>query len=190
MAQSNQIVIENQKPGTPQSVWQLQEPADTSIEGFTTDISTNVGGTVSFKINTDSTNYRIEIYRLGYYGGDGARLVGTIQHQSDKRVNQPAPITDKPTLLVDAGNWSLTDTWTGPAAAVSGVYMAKLMRQDGKSKGSGQNEIPFVVRDNSSTSDIVFQTSDSTWQAYNSWGGHSLYDPTGKGFAVSYNRPI
>jgi hypothetical protein len=190
MPTDNTIVAENQLPGTPMSQWQMTLPGDTSIEGFTTDISTNVGGTVSFKINTDSTNYRIEIYRLGYYGGDGARLVATIQHQSATSVVQPAPITDPTTLLVDAGNWSVTDSWQVPGDAVSGVYIARLVRQDGHSPGSGENEIPFVVRNDSSTSDIVFQTSDTTWQAYNSWGGHSLYDDTGGGFAVSYNRPI
>src|SRR5262249_54091675 len=50
------------------------------------------------------------------------------------------------------------------------------------------NQIPFIVRDDGGQSDIVFQTSDTTWQAYNTWGGHSLYDGTST--AVSYNRPI
>ena len=56
-------------------------------------------------------------------------------------------------------------------------------------------QIPFIVRDDSPHSNIVFQTSDETWQAYNGWGGNNLYGGTGPGFdgaayAVSYNRPI
>ena len=38
-------------------------------------MSVNVGQTDSFKIKTPSTNYHIDILRLGYYGGDGARKV-------------------------------------------------------------------------------------------------------------------
>ena len=102
---------------------------------------------------------------------------------------QPAPITDPTTGLVDAGNWSITDTWAVPAAATSGVYVANII------DGSQVFQIPFVVTNNSSTSDIVFQTDDETWQAYNGWGGANLYGgngpaPTGAAYAVSYNRPI
>ena len=186
----NAIVLENEKPGNPESEWGLPNGASSSIEGFTTDISTDVGGTVQFKINTDATDYRLDIYRLGYYNGDGARLVGSIDHVG--AVNQPAPIVDLTTATVDAGNWSVTDTWNVPSDAVSGVYIAKLVREDGT---QGENQIPFVVRNDASHSDIVFQTSDTTWQAYNAWGGASLYQNflgtgTRRAYAVSYNRPV
>ena len=38
----------------------------------------------------------------------------------------------------------------------------------------------------------MFQTSDTTWQAYNNWGGNSLYDgaPANRAYKVSYNRPF
>ena len=191
MASSEAIVLENQKQGNPESDWGLSlGTASTNIEGYAKDLSVNVGGTVDFKINTDATDYRIEIYRLGYYNGDGARLVGTIQHEDANAPIQPKPLYDRSTGLVDAGNWSVTDTWDMPDDLISGVYLAKLVREDGT---FGESRIPFVVRDDSSTSDIVFQTSDTTWQAYNPWGGNSLY--TGSEFggfqkAVSYNRPM
>ena len=186
------IVLENQKPGTPQSVWQIAPGADSQlIQGFTTSISTNVGGAVNFKVNnqTGTANYRIDIYRLGYYGGDGATLVTTLQHQATSAVIQPAPLTNPSTGMVDAGNWSVTDSWTVPTTATSGVYIANVI------DGSQVFQIPFIVRDDSSHSSIVFQTSDETWQAYNNWGGNNLYGGTGPGFlgaayAVSYNRPI
>ena len=110
-------MLENQKPGTPQSVWQVPPGADSQlIQGFTTSISTNVGGTVNFKINNQTGNakYSINIYRLGCYGGDGATLVTTLQHQATSAVIQPAPLTDPSTGMVDAGNWSVTDSWTVP----------------------------------------------------------------------------
>jgi hypothetical protein len=103
----NAIVLENEKAGTPESVWQISPGQDsTTIQGFTTAISTNVGGTVNFKINnqTGNPNYQINIYRLGYYGGDGATLAATIRHNATSAVVQPAAIVDPATGEVDAGN--------------------------------------------------------------------------------------
>jgi hypothetical protein len=184
-------VLENQKPGTPQSAWQIPPAADSQlIQGFTTSISTNVGGTVNFKINnqTGNANYSINIYRLGYYGGDGATLVTTLQHQATSAVIQPAPLTDPSTGMVDAGEWSVTDSWTVPTTPTSSVYIANVI------DGSQVFQIPFVIRNDSSTSNIVFQTADETWQAYNLWGSN-LYAGiapgiSGSAYAVGYNRPI
>ncbi|WP_259667913.1 DUF4082 domain-containing protein [Rhizobium lentis] len=192
-AASNAIVLENQKQGNPESEWGIDGAGSSNIEGFATDISVDNGKTINFKINTNSTNYRIDIYRLGYYGGMGARKVHTIQHTGLQ--TQPNPLRNATTGTVDAGNWAVSASWTVPADAVSGVYIAKLVRQDGT---AGQNHIPFVVRDDDSQSDVVFQTADQTWQAYNGWGGANLYggngpatgQGAGRAYAVSYNRPI
>ncbi|MEB3044870.1 DUF4082 domain-containing protein [Rhizobium mulingense] len=192
-AASNAIVLENQKQGNPESEWGIDGAGSSNIEGFATDISVDNGKTISFKINTNSTNYRIDIYRLGYYGGMGARKVATMQHTGLQ--TQPNPLRNSTTGTVDAGNWAVSASWAVPDDAVSGVYVAKLVRQDGT---FGENHIPFIVRDDGSQSDIVFQTADETWQAYNGWGGANLYggngpatgQGAGRAYAVSYNRPI
>ena len=117
---ANAIVLENEKPGTPKSQWWVAPGGDsTKIEGFTTAISTDVGGTVNFKIDneTGTANYQINIYRLGYYGGNGATLYATINHQATSAVVQPAAIVDPTTGEVDAGNWSVTDAWAIPTNA-------------------------------------------------------------------------
>ena len=192
-ASTNPIVLENMLPGSPESEWGIDGGGSANIEGFATDISVDNGHTVSFKINTDSTHYRIDIYRIGYYGGDGARKVATFDKSLATAQNQPLPLFDPATKLVDAGNWSISATWDVPADAVSGVYFAKLTRLDGV---EGENIIPFIVRDDENPSDITFQTSDTTWQAYNPWGGYNLYGSidgglgAGRADAVSYNRPI
>ena len=82
----------------------------------------------------------------------------------------------------------MSGSWAVPANATSGIYFAKLVRTD----TGGASHIVFVVRDDASTSDIVFQTSDTTWQAYNNYGGNSLYTgaPAGRAYKVSYNRPF
>jgi hypothetical protein len=190
---TNVIVLENQKQGNPESEWGIDGAGSTNIEGFATDISVDNGKTINFKINTDSSNYRIDIYRLGYYGGMGARKVDSIQHTGLQ--SQPDPLRNAATGTVDAGNWAVSASWAVPGDAVSGVYIAKLVRQDGT---FGENQIPFIVRDDDSHSDIVFQTADETWQAYNGWGGANFYggngpatgQGAGRAYAVSYNRPI
>lgn len=188
---ANSIVLENQQTGSPQSEWDLNGSGSSNIEGFAVDMSVNRGGTVAFKINTDSTNYRINIYRLGYYGGMGARKVATLQ-QNTASVQLP-PFTDTAIGLVDAGNWKVSASWAVPSTAVSGVYIAKMVRQDGT---AGANHIPFIVRDDGVQHDVVFQTSDTTWHAYNGWGSYSLYGGTAtasndhRAYKVSYNRPI
>src|SRR5215210_3510480 len=76
---ASQIACENSKPGNPASEWDISGSGDQTIQGFATDISVNQGQTVEFKIKTDASDYRLDIYRMGYYGGDGARKVDTIQ---------------------------------------------------------------------------------------------------------------
>lgn len=183
---ANAVYLENQRPGNPRSEWDLTG-ASKAIEGFAAQMSVNRGETVQLKVKTSARSYRVDIYRLGYYGGAGARKVATIA--SPAVVTQPSPLRNASTGLVDAGNWSVTASWAVPADAVSGVHVAKLVRTDGT---SGANHVVFVVRADDLSSEIVLQTSDTTWHAYNTWGGNSLYtgSPAGRAYKVSYNRPF
>ena len=75
-APANPVVAENCLPGNPSSEWDISSSSndgDPSLQGFATDISVNVGQTIGFKIKTDATSYTLNIYRMGYYGGLGAR---------------------------------------------------------------------------------------------------------------------
>src|SRR5207302_1845858 len=112
-----------------------------------------------FKI-TDTTLalYHIDIYRMGYYGGMGARKVTTIPSSSTLRQNQPGPVTDLTTGLMDYGNWAVSASWAVPANATSGIYFAKLVRED----TGGASHIFFVVRDDTGGSDLLYQASDTT----------------------------
>jgi N,N-dimethylformamidase beta subunit-like, C-terminal len=183
------IACENSKAGTPQTDWEISNDND-QIEGFTTDISANKGETVRFKIKTTAHAYTIEIFRVGYYQGNGARRIATISPSVSLPQSQPACYNNTSTGLVDCGNWAVSASWTVPSDAVSGVYFALLTRSD----SGASNHIPFVVRDDASHSDLVFQTDDTTWQAYNRWGGSSVYTSdslaAGRAYKVSYNRPF
>jgi Domain of unknown function (DUF4082)/Secretion system C-terminal sorting domain/Bacterial Ig domain len=183
----NPVADENLLPGTPASIWDISGAGDLSIQGFASDISVNKGSTIQFKINVTGapTNYGIRIYRMGYYQGNGAREVANLG--SFVSVSQPAPVSDPATGLVDCGNWAVSASWAVPSSAVSGIYFAKLTRAD----NSGASHVVFIVRDDAGNADLLFKTSDATWQAYNIYGGKSLYTGTGgKASKVSYNRPF
>ena len=233
---ANDIVQENRLPGNPPTEWDINGWGDPSIQGFGHDISINRGETIFFKIRTDSTDYRIDIYRMGYYGGMGARRVDTIEPSVKLPQHQPEGVRDNTTYLYDCGNWAVSASWQAPSDATSGIYFARLVRQDSSptawradnsqegpaerptasphaygALGHGRlanalrepraSHIYFVVRNDDSDSDILFQTSDTTWQAYNQYGGYCTYgrinpgNPRGIGippraYKVSYNRPL
>ncbi|VDC32177.1 hypothetical protein PSET11_02965 [Arthrobacter ulcerisalmonis] len=183
----NTIACENSKPGAPADEWDINGAGDDSIQGFSTEMSINAGQPVQFKVDTKATNYTIAIYRTGWYQGLGARKVADVT-PSALRQTQPQCLTDLATELYDCGTWAVSATWNVPSTAVSGVYFALLTRPD----TGGQSHITFVVRNDSSHSDVVFQTSDPTWQAYNTYGGSDFYQgaSNGRAYKISYNRPV
>ena len=182
------IASENARPGAPASEWDVSGAGDPGIQGFATRISVLAGQTVDFKVTTASPAFRIDIYRLGYYAGLGARHVATVPSASTIAQAQPDCLSDAATGLVDCGNWSVSASWVVPVDAVSGVYLARLVRED----TLGASHAVFIVRDTTRNADILFVTADTTWQAYNQYGGNSLYtgSPAGRAYKVSYNRPF
>ena len=212
----NQITVENARTDgrMPKSYWDV--PHTTLIEGFTTDFSVDAGNQIDLKINvrdSPGSDYQVEIFRMGYYDGDRGRMV-------DSWINTTAVVQPNATFIAatgtaDAGNWSITDSWDIPSDAVSGVYLARLQRLDanGDPITGAVNQIPFVVREDDRPADIVLQTSDTTWHAYNGWidnngqiGANFYGDASGiidhpdipgaggfaqdRAYAVSYNRPL
>jgi len=192
------IACENSLPGDPESDWGVPGVGDASIQGFATSMSVNVGDTETFKISTNASSYHFDILRIGYYQGNGARKIASgLRPTAALPQTQPACRQDSTSGLIDCGNWGVSASWTVPTNAVSGLYIAHLIRDD----TGGNSQITFVVRNDASHSDMLFQTSDETWQAYNTYGGNSLYQctvacPPGNpggykaAYKVSYNRPF
>ncbi|OUL23101.1 hypothetical protein BV378_24380 [Nostoc sp. RF31YmG] len=187
---NNPITIENQKIGTTD--WQLTNPArNQEIEGYASLTSVNRGEQINLFVNTKEPSYTIAIFRMGWYGGAGGRqILPTITQVG---IKQPPPIVDQVTGLIEC-NWQspyilkISDNSNAPTAWVSGIYLAKLTA----SKSGLQSYIIFVVRDDHRDSNILFQSSVTTYQAYNNWGGMSLYRWNSRGKQaqkVSFNRP-
>jgi hypothetical protein len=183
------IETENARPGD--SGWVLVDPGDHEIEGYASATSINRGETIRFFISTVDPSYTIDIYRMGWYGGAGARLVKGGIRRTGMRQVMPTP--DPATGLIEC-DWipsydlAITNP-DDPTDWVSGVYLAKLT---GTPSGK-QSYIIFVVRDDNRPSDFLFQSSVTTYQAYNNWGGKSTYPSSSIGeqwaYKVSFNRP-
>jgi N,N-dimethylformamidase beta subunit-like, C-terminal len=187
LALSLSTAVENQKPGTPD--WELTDPAlSREIEGYASKTSVNGGEPIELFVHTTGARYTIDVFRVGWYGGAGARRVAAPIDRPGVAQDVPAP--DPATGLVECA-WRdpyRLDTADGDGAWTSGVYLARLTaRPSGK-----QSFIVFVVRDDARESAMVFQSSVTTFAAYNNWGGKSLYGfnsgdaPARK---VSFDRP-
>ena len=190
-ATQNAIQIENAKPGT--SSWNDFSAIATqdAINGYGSKISVNHGDSIDLYVTTTAANFTIDIFRTGWYGGVGARLVASLG--SFTGVHQAIPAPDAVTGMVAATSWTKTTTLAIPSDWVTGVYLAKLTASNGN-----KSFILFVVRNDGGTEPIMFQTSVTTAQAYNVWGGTSLYTnegnkavyPYAAATKVSFDRPF
>ncbi|MBV9710420.1 MAG: choice-of-anchor D domain-containing protein, partial [Ktedonobacteraceae bacterium] len=189
---SNPIQIENSKPGTPGWNDFSADLAPDTLSGFGSKISVNHGDSLDLYVTTAAPSFTIDIFRTGYYGGDGARLITSLG--SFPGLHQAIPAPDPVTGMISCTNWTKTTTLTIPSSWVTGVYLAKLTSSTGKS-----SFIYFVVRNDGGNEDVMFQTSVTTYQAYNTWGGTSLYNndltnktayPYAHATKVSFDRPF
>jgi hypothetical protein len=154
------------------------------IEGFASKTSVGHGGTIKFFVNTRSSIYQIDFFRMGWYGGLGSRWMDHLVNQQGVNQKTPCPM-DRDSGLIEC-NWLATSALVISADWPSGVYLAKLTALD----TGGQNYIIFTVRNESSSrADILFQSAVTTWQAYNNWGGKSSYDVLSDQMPVTDTSP-
>jgi len=173
LAAPNPVQTENALGGTEPSAWLPPAVQPTRIEGWASELSVLPGEAVHLHVNTpEGDRYRIELYRLGYYGGLGARLLScTPSCGGDEAGHSYGPRVDRA-----RADWPVTDTLAVPADAVSGYYYALLRLTVGGDDTGARAYVPFVVRAPASRrSEILVQVPVNTWQAYNPWGGKSLY---------------
>lgn len=153
------------------------------IEGYASAPSVDLNEKITFFISTEEDSYKLEVFRLGWYSGVGARLLHTV---SLRGVKQAFPVA-RADGLVEC-NWNPSYELKIPKGWTSGIYLAKLTVPSG-----AQSLISFVVRDDSSKAEFLFQSATNTSQAYNNWGGQSLYEFNSKNrkkaTAISLLRP-
>ena len=199
------IAEENTLEGYPPGSWNNSDTSgDTGAFGFSTVMSVRAGDTIEFKIHSGNTPYALEIVRLGWYGGDGARLVdnsitnsGTTQPNSTQRNTGEGGVGSR-----ECSNWIVTDRWSVPLDATHGVYLAIIKRAG---RASFTHVGPFIVENtHGDNAEILCKFSDHTWRAYNGFGtindplsGKSLYgigvgtfSQGGRCHDMSYDAPM
>jgi Domain of unknown function (DUF4347)/Domain of unknown function (DUF4082) len=187
IAAQNAIVLENQKTGT--TAWQLSNVATNSeIAGYGDATSVNRGQAINLKVSLAQTGqYKLDVFRLGYYAGSGARLITSVTGLNGFKQAGPT-MTNTSTRLVEY-KWNTSYTLQTSTNWTTGLYLVKLTDKNGK-----QNYIQFVLRDDNRPADLGFQDAINTAQAYNNIGGYSVYDFNSKdgqrAYQVSFDRPF
>ncbi|MDE3231415.1 MAG: hypothetical protein KGO05_16170 [Chloroflexota bacterium] len=189
--EANPVAAENTCPGTTAWGPNLSLGPDHAIEGYVSSASVAAGQRVRLYVSTTAVSYTYAIYRMGYYQGRGARLM--YQSPSLSGIQQPAPTIDSVTHMVECV-WSHPATITTERSWVSGVYVVKLVSSD-----KFMRYTLFVVRNAATPASILYVAPFLTYQAYNLWGGFSLYrgtEPDGvtlssalRSYTVSFDRP-
>ncbi len=188
------IAVENRARGT--SAWRLPGPAyelggvaHGAIAGYVAEQAIAPGQLQSVYVSAPrARTLTLRVYRMGWYGGSGGRLV---------LASTPLPVTRQPrcTHRFETGltecRWHPTLSFPIPTALASGVYIVKLRASTG-----AESDCMFVLRPQRPPR-LLVEVPTATYEAYNGWGGDSLY-PGGKpvgvtgtsqGVEVSYDRP-
>jgi len=177
-------VAENRLPGN--GGWRIAgQGAPNAIEGYASAQSVLPGQEFKLFVSTTASSFRVEAYRFGWYRGTQARLVWK---------SPPVPGKQQAAAATAAGTHMVTAPWQ-PSLTVQtggwppGAYLLKLVSSDGP-----QRYVPITVRSVSTSGKVVIVLDNTTWQAYNTWGGYSLYQgPDGlgadRGYQVSFDRP-
>ena len=195
-SKSDRIRSENAKPGSRD--WQLtrvrldkDQFRSPWIEGYCSKQSLLSGESIDIMVSANpARQFRLEFFRLGYYGGRGARKVYELGPFAAKPQSTPEPGEKN----LHECQWEVTTTLTIPDDWISGVYIGRMTTiPDGADEPYWQSYVVFIVRDDR-PSDILFQCSDNTWQAYNSWPNkYSIYTHPkgnqGPWADVSFDRP-
>jgi hypothetical protein len=185
------VVAENQVPGTLD--WVMS--ARSRIYGYCDHVSAVRGDVVTLYVDPPPVPYQVELYRMGYYGGLGGRLVWS-SAPITAGSGQPPPTVAPGTFMVEC-QWrptlrvAIDDSWP------PGAYLFKL---NGADNGMTAGYIPLCVRDDTSTAAYAIMHSVTTWQAYNAFGERSLYVGPGtvrvgetgasnRSRVVSFDRP-
>ena len=173
------------------------------LGGFTTQSSYELGENMPLKIGTDlpsfpGTNVNIAVYRIGYYGGDGARLI-PCAGATNVPVNNSFQCNPRNTTTgeLSCSNWSVSYTIPGSKLPISGIYEA-VFTDVGRWRHLQLRGVPRAQRKQRTPRNPV-RAALGGLQAYNTWGCKSLYydacggantiagDP--RAVAVSFDRP-
>lgn len=186
------LATENALPGT--DAWRITKDvpgtkpvtAEGVIEGYVDTTSAQPGDVVTLFVATDAPTWHVEAYRMGWYGGKQGRLIWSSAETPSQW--QLDISTDNETKMSRA-LWTPSLTFTIDNAWPTGSYLLKLV-----SSTSEAHYVPLTVRRDTAVASLVVVSAVTTWQAYNPWGGCTLYqcfvgNPRSRATVVSFDRP-
>jgi hypothetical protein len=188
------VAAENLAPGTrawrlPGPPWLLGGAARGRIAGYVAQQSIAPGELQSVYVRAPGARaVSVSVFRMGWYGGRGGRIV--LRSARLRAIRQPRCAHRLATGLTEC-RWHASLSFPIPGALASGVYIVKLSASTG-----AQSDCLFVVR-SARPAPLLVEIPTATYEAYNAWGGNSLYPggrPVGatsarRGVEVSYDRP-
>jgi hypothetical protein len=167
--------------------WRITRPAQGAISAYTTAVSALPGDALEVKVSTTARAYRLEVYRLGAYDGGSSRLVhGPVRLEGRE---QPRAVLRPAATRTVVAPWTV-DATIDTTGWDPGLHVVKLTT---RARGLGlETQVPYVVSSPSAAGAVAIVAPVTTWQAYNQWGGYSLYHgPSGdtRSHVVSFDRP-
>ena len=136
------ITTENAEPGT--TAWQIPDDPRMweKVRGFADTTSIDFGESFVLRVSTAAPTWRVDAYRIGYYGGGGGRLIWSSPEQPGKA--QSYGVVDQATNMREA-RWDPSLEVQTDGTWPPGQYLLKLVSSDG-----GASFVPLVVRDDES----------------------------------------
>lgn len=170
---------------TPASDWQIHSRPGARIEGFADRTSLPPGGRVQLRVSASGRSFSVSAFRMGDYGSSPA---------AGAWHGGPFPVVAQPPATIDPATRTVRTDWK-PTATVTttgwqpGAYLLRLEGSDG-----AQSYVPLTVRSPSAAGRVVLLQAVTDWEAYNDWGGLSLYHgkdgmPVSRSYAVTFDRP-
>ncbi len=186
------VAAENALPGD--TTWRITDDAanpftsnpDGWVEAYADRTSAMWGDTVRLFVDTPAATYTVRAFRMGWYGGDRARLITSSGPHPGGR--QADPVVDRSTGMAEA-HWQVSTSFDIDEQWPPGAYLLRI-----DSSADGAHYVPLTVRHPAVAADLTLVNAVSTWQAYNPWGGCTLYDcfgnlPKKRAEMVSFDRP-
>jgi len=172
------VIQENERPGT--TSWQIPPGQAGGIDGYASAVQATSGQDITLYVSTAAPTWTVTAYRMGYYGGDGAREVW--QSPPETGTVQPAcPVT--PGVNMVECSWTASVQLSITSSWVQGDYLFKLVGNGGQ-----QSYIPLTVWDPDSDATYLVQNDVLTWQAWNSYGGYDFYGGNPPGTTPTYDN--
>lgn len=175
------------RKGGPFRSWLAPSVSLSGPEGWFSAPSATCKQSIGLHISGSGAPVTIKVFRLGFYGGAGARLVSQSTTKPIPHYSVEGPSTSPESLLTT--DWPTAWDFKVTNETLPGQYLIRLEDRNGDS-----NFVPIMVTNPDSTNPVTFISSVLTWQAYNEWGGYSLYkgpDRTrhSRAMVVSFDRP-